>query len=303
VVATPLPGREAPPPPEGGADGRFRALPEDEKLRRREAVRVLVITGLGLNCEAETAEGFRLAGATPERVHLLDVLDGRAPRGLADYQVLALIGGFAFGDHLGAGSVFANKIRFRLYDRLLEFIERGGLALGICNGFQTMARLGMLPGFDGDYRTPLATLAPNDRLGYRNAWVRIAFDPGSPCLWTRGLSVIDVPTRHGEGKFLAASPEVLSKLEANRQIAARYVGPDGEPAREWPWNPNGSPGAVAGVCDPSGRLFGLMPHPDAFLYGFQHPLWTRRRLAGAVLDEGDGIAIFRNGVDAAAARL
>ncbi len=270
---------------------------------RRAEVRVLIITGLGLNCEAETEAAFRKVGARPERVHLLDLLDGGTGRRLYDYPVIAFIGGFAFGDHLGAGFVFANKIRFKLYDDLLEFIERGGLALGVCNGFQTMVRLGMVPGFDGDYRTPRATLAPNDRRGYRDAWVRLAFDAHSPCLWTRGLETMDLPARHGEGKFLTADPEVFERLVSGRQIAARYVGADGEPTEEWPDNPNNSPGAVAGICDPSGRLFGLMPHPDAFLYPFQHPQWTRRRLDGDLPDEGAGLAIFRNGVDAAAARL
>jgi len=179
----------------------------DLEARRRE-VRVLILTGLGLNCEEETEVAFRQAGATPERVHLLDLLEDGAAKRLADYQVLAFVGGFAFGDHLGAGFVFANKIRWQLYDQLLGFIDSGGLALGICNGFQTMARLGMLPGLDGDYRTPRATLAPNDRLGYRDAWVRLAFDADSPCVWTRGLQTMEMPTRHGEGKFLTESPEL-----------------------------------------------------------------------------------------------
>ncbi|NIM62869.1 MAG: hypothetical protein GTN89_05755, partial [Acidobacteria bacterium] len=171
----------------------FERLPDVEKAALRKNVRVLVITGLGLNCEVETAEAFRMVGAEPEQVHLLDLLEGgNAPR-LADYRVLAFIGGFAFGDHLGAGFVFANKIRYKLYDQLLEFIEAGGLALGICNGFQTMVRLGLLPGLDGDYRTPRATLAPNNRLGYRDAWVRLAFHGASPCLWTRGLSELELP--------------------------------------------------------------------------------------------------------------
>jgi len=283
----------------------FERLPLREQERRRAAVRVLVITGLGLNCEAETEAAFRMAGASPERVHLLDLLDGRAERRLYDYPVIAFIGGFAFGDHLGAGFVFANKIRWRLYDDLLEFIARGGLALGICNGFQTMVRLGMLPGFDGDYRTPRATLAPNDRRGYRDAWVRLCFESDSPCakVWTRGLTTMDLPARHGEGKFLVADPEVFDRLVTGRQITARYVGPDGQPTQEWPHNPNNSPGAVAGICDPSGRLFGLMPHPDAFLYGFQHPLWFRKRTGEAWPDQGAGLSIFRSGIDVAAARL
>jgi phosphoribosylformylglycinamidine (FGAM) synthase-like amidotransferase family enzyme len=281
----------------------FRALPEREQALRRKEVRVLILTGLGLNCEAETDAAFRMVGASPQCVHLLDVLEGGdAPR-LAGFQILAFIGGFAFGDHLGAGFVFANKIRWRLYDQLLEFIEQGGLSLGVCNGFQTMVRLGLLPGLDGDYRTPRATIAPNDKLGYRDAWVRIQFDADSPCIWTSGIDGIELPARHGEGKFLAESPELLDQLEANKQVVARYVGPDGRPTEEWPHNPNGSPRAVAGICDPSGKLFGLMPHPDAYIYPFHHPQWQRRRLQGRLPAEGEGLAIFRNGVDAVAASL
>lgn len=275
-------------------------MSEAERRRAlRAQVRVLVLTGLGLNCEAETETAFRLVGASPERVHLLDVLAGS--RRLSEFHVIAFVGGFAFGDHMGAGFVLANKIRWRLYDQLLEFIDNGGLALGICNGFQTMVRLGMLPGFDGDYRTPRATLAPNDRLGYRDAWIELRFDADSPCLWTRGLERMSLPTRHGEGKFVTESDAVLERLEAQHQIAARYVDPDGVPTEAWPHNPNGSLRAIAGICDPTGRLFGLMPHPDAYLYPFHHPRWTRER-RGEGFTEGSGLAIFRNGVDAAAAR-
>jgi len=281
----------------------FHALAQDEQARRRGEVRVLILTGLGLNCEAETEAAFRMVGASPERVHLLDVLEGNGAPRLADYSILAFIGGFAFGDHMGAGFVFANKIRWRLYDQLLEFIDGGGMALGICNGFQTMTRLGMLPGLDGDYRTPRATLAPNDRLGYRDAWVRLKFDEESPCIWTRGIDTMELPARHGEGKFVTESMELLERLESTKQITARYVDPSGKPTQDWPHNPNGSPRAVAGVCDPSGRLFGLMPHPDAYLYPFHHPGWKRQELEQTLPDEGEGLAIFRNGVDAVAAGL
>jgi phosphoribosylformylglycinamidine (FGAM) synthase-like amidotransferase family enzyme len=282
------------PPPVSGID------PED-RVQARAEVRVLVITGLGLNCEVETAEAFRRVGATPEPIHLLDLLDGRERRQLPEYQIISFVGGFAYGDHLGAGFVFANKIRWRLYDQLVEFIEGGGLALGICNGFQMMVRLGMVPGFDGDYRTPKATLAPNDRLGYWDAWVRLRVDPKSPCVWTQGIEELELPTRHGEGKFLAADGETLQRLEQGHQVAVRYVDDRGEPTEAWPANPNGSPGGVAGICDPSGRLFGLMPHPDAYLYPFQHPHWSRRRFDGSAATEGGGLAIFRCGVDAAVA--
>jgi phosphoribosylformylglycinamidine synthase len=272
-------------------------LPAAQQAALRQRVRVLILTGLGLNCEVETEVAFRLVGATPVRVHLLDLLAGEQQ--LSDYQVLAFPGGFAFGDHLGAGAVFANKIRYRLFDELVEFVSRGGFALGICNGFQTMTRLGLLPGLDGDFRTAKATLAPNDRPGYRDAWVRVVFDPASPCVWTRGLSQMDLPARHGEGKFLTAEG-VLPRLQKERLIAARYAGDDARPTQDWPANPNGSPDAVAGICDPSGRLFGLMPHPDAYLYPFHHPQWFHRPDRTTT---GEGLAIFRNGVDAAAVAL
>jgi phosphoribosylformylglycinamidine synthase len=279
---------------------RFEQLAGSEQEKRRAAVRVLVLSGLGLNCERETAFAFGRAGAAPEQVHVADLLD-RTKR-LGDYHVLAFPGGFAFGDHLGAGFVLANRLRWRLYDDLAGFVARGGLAIGICNGFQTMVRLGLLPGFDGDYRTPRATLAPNERLGYYDGWVTLTFDPASPCLWTRGLTRMEVPSRHGEGMFLPATADVLARLTRDHQIVARYAGPDGKPTQEWPFNPNGSPDAVAGICDATGRLFGLMPHPDAHLLALHHPHWMRRDRA--LLDaDGEGMAIFRNGVDAAAALL
>ena len=281
-------------PPAGTAVDSSRTL--------RSEIRVLIITGLGLNCEVETAQAFRMVGARPELVHLLDLLEGRDSRKLSDYPIISFVGGFAYGDHLGAGFVFANKIRWRLYDQLLDFIDSGGLALGICNGFQMMVRLGMLPGLDGDYRTPRATIAPNDRLGYWDTWVRLRVDPESPCLWTRGLNTLELPTRHGEGKFLVDDEGTMERLQAGRQIAVRYVDRAGEPTVSWPENPNGSPAGVAGICDPSGRLFGLMPHPDAYLYPFQHPQWSRRRYDDSEIPgEGGGLAIFRCGVDAAVA--
>jgi phosphoribosylformylglycinamidine synthase len=269
-----------------------------ERVEARRDVRVLVITGLGLNCEAETAAGFRLAGASPELVHLLDLLERPAGSRLQGYGIVAFIGGFSFGDHLGAGTVFANKLRWRLQDELLAFVARGGLALGICNGFQTLVRLGLLPGLDAA-TVPQAALAPNDRAGYRDAWVTIGFEPSSRCVWTRGLSRLELPARHGEGKFIAPAP-TIERLGAQGQIVARYLAPDGQPTMAWPYNPNGSAGAIAAVCDPSGRVMALMPHPDAYLRGVHHPRWRAHQRAGSLRDVGDGVAIFRRGVDAAA---
>jgi phosphoribosylformylglycinamidine synthase len=264
----------------------------------RSEVRVLVLTGLGLNCEEETAHGFRACGARADQVHLSDMLSSDRP--LTDYQVIAMIGGFSFGDHIAAGVVYANRLRYRMFDRILRFVGDGGLMIGICNGFQTMVKLGLLPGLDGNYGQRVATLAANDRLGYRDAWVSVAADPASPCVWTRGVDRMDLPARHGEGKFLTRDEDLMQRLRDEHLIAVRYVDEGGEPTQQWPWNPNGSPDAVAGVCDPSGRLFGLMPHPDAYLYGFNHPQWARKKLEGSFELRGDGLKIFQNGVDFAA---
>ncbi len=264
----------------------------------RSEVRVLVLTGLGLNCEEETAHGFRACGARADQVHLSDMLASDRP--LTDYQIIAMIGGFSFGDHIAAGVVYANRLRYRMFDRLLRFVGDGGLMIGICNGFQTMVKLGLLPGVDGRYGERVATLAANDRLGYRDAWVSVRADPASPCVWTRGIDRMDLPARHGEGKFLTRDESLMQRLRDEHLIAVRYVDEGGEPTQRWPWNPNGSPDAVAGVCDPSGRLFGLMPHPDAYLYGFNHPQWSRKKLDGSFELRGDGLKVFQNGVDAAA---
>jgi phosphoribosylformylglycinamidine synthase len=264
----------------------------------RSEVRVLVLTGLGLNCEEETAHGFRACGARADLVHLSDMLASDRP--LTDYQVIAMIGGFSFGDHIAAGVVYANRLRYRMFDRILRFVGDGGLMIGICNGFQTMVKLGLLPGIDGNYGERVATLAANDRLGYRDAWVSVRADPASPCVWTRGVDRMDLPARHGEGKFLTRDEGLMQRLRDDHLIAVRYVDEVGEPTQQWPWNPNGSPDAVAGVCDPSGRLFGLMPHPDAYLYGFNHPQWARKKLEGSFDLRGDGLKIFQNGVDFAA---
>ncbi len=272
-------------------------MPFDGDKSTRE-VRVLVLTGLGLNCEAETAQGFRMCGAQVDLVHLSDLLESQRAR-LAGYHIIAMIGGFSFGDHIAGGVVYANRLRYRMLDELTRFVADGGLMLGICNGFQTMVKLGLLPGFEGRFGHQQVTLTANDRLGYRDAWVRVCADSASPCVWTRGVTCMDLPARHGEGKFLARD-DVLDRLDSERLVALRYVDDQGVPTQRWPDNPNGSPGAVAGICDPSGRLFGLMPHPDAHLYPFHHPQWRRRKVSGQLSSEGEGLAIFRNGVDHAA---
>ena len=259
-------------------------------------VKALVITGYGLNCEAETSFALARAGAAVEQMHLNDLLDRR--RSLAEFQLLVLIGGFSFGDHVSAGKVFANRLKYRLREELDGFVAEGKLILGICNGFQTLVKLGMLPGFDGDYRTQRVSLAANDSGVFRDAWVRLRAEPASPCVFTRGLELFDLPVRHGEGKFCAADERVLDRLEAEAQVALRYARPEtGEPTEEYPHNPNGSARAVAGICDPTGRIFGLMPHPEGYLSPCNHPLWTRWKAEGRLPQEGAGLALFNNAVN------
>ncbi len=268
---------------------------------RAARVRALVLSGYGLNCELETEYALRVAGAEPERVHINDLVARRVA--LSDFHILAFIGGFAWADDHGAGVILATKLRHHLGDDILGFIAGGGLVIGICNGFQALVNLGLLPGFEAGRFKREAALTYNDCGTFRDQWVHLRAAP-SPCVFTRGLDRIDLPMRHAEGKFVA-SPETLERLGAQKQIVLRYAMPDGRPARgAFPWNPNGAMDDIAGICDPSGRVFGLMPHPEAYNHQTNHPDWTRwhpdaeppeRR---ALLDrEGEGIALFRNAVE------
>lgn len=265
-------------------------------------IRVMVPTGYGLNCEAETRAAFEQLGARVVLVHAADLFAD--PRRLEDCSIVAFIGGFSFGDHVASGRVFANRLRARLGDALAGFVADRGLVIGMCNGFQVMTKLGMLPGplHADDPAEVTRQLGPqrvsvvgNDRLGYRDAWVRMRCDPESPCVWTRGLDWLESPSRHGEGK-LVFGVGVREQLEAEHRIPVRYVDEHGRASAHWPSNPNGSPGGAAGICDRSGRVFGLMPHPEAFLYRENHPRWLVRPDAPS---HGLGLSVFANGLRAA----
>ena len=251
---------------------------------------VVIPTGFGINCEAETAHAFRLAGGSPQQLHLNDLAG--EPALLASARILALAGGFSFGDHLGAGKAFANRLRRGLGDALQSFVADGGLVLGICNGFQTMVRLGLVPGGAGADQQ--VGLAPNSHGCFYDGWVTLTVDPESPCIYTRGISTLEVPVRHGEGR-LVCGEAVLGTIRQGHLAAVRYAGAEGQPTTSFPENPNGSVDAVAGLCDPSGRLFGLMPHPEAFLYPENHPAWRRR--GGGPGGTGDGLQVFVNAVE------
>ena len=258
--------------------------------------RVLIITGNGLNCEAESQVAWERAGAFAHRGHLHDLLS--SPSLLRAHQALMFIGGFSYGDHMGSGLVMGLRVRNALRDELFRFIDSGGLILGVCNGFQVMIKIGLLPGLDGDYFTQRLALMQNDSGHFRNDWVELKFEPNSPCVFTRGLDMMPLPIRHGEGKVFTPDRRLLDRLEQAGCVACRYVDPeDGQPTGRYPCNPNGSLNAIAGLSDPSGRVFGLMPHPEAYLFPENHPAWDLDRHRGRLPQEGLGLRIFRNAVD------
>jgi phosphoribosylformylglycinamidine synthase len=263
-----------------------------------------VLTGYGLNCDRETTHAFELAGAEADRIHVNQLLMGERIGEVArleDYQILAFIGGFSWGDDHGAGVLLATKLLYNIGEQLLDFIESGNLVIGICNGFQALVNLGMLPGFAGDYRTRQVALIGNDCGSFRDQWVNLQVSTDSPCVFTRGLAQLELPVRHGEGKFYAEEAVITRLLEKN-QVVLRYADSEGEPAAGgFPENPNGSLEDIAGICDSTGRVFGLMPHPEAFHHWTNHPDWTRlkegyRRSGQPYPQEGLGIQIFRNAV-------
>ncbi len=262
-------------------------------------VRSIVIYGNGTNCEVETAHACKLAGSDDvDIVHISDLIHG--VKRLDDYHFLNLPGGFLDGDDLGAGQAGANRLRYavvkgtgeRLLDQLVRFIGEGKLVLGICNGFHLMVKLGLLPGFDGRHTEQEVTLTYNDSGRFEDRWAYLKANKGSPCVFTRDIDRVYLPLRHGEGKFITRDASVLERLHAERLAVLQYASAEGEPVMEYPHNPNGSVDAIAGICDPTGRIFGLMPHPEAYLHYTNHPRWTREALP----EEGQGLAFFRNAV-------
>ncbi len=260
------------------------------------APRVAIITGYGINSDNELAEAFRLAGGLPTKTHVGDLIAGQAK--LSDFDLIAFPGGFSFGDHIASGRVFANKLRSHLGDQLLAARERRVPMVGICNGFQVLVKLGLLPGSGLGELNQNATLTTNDSGRFEDRWCQLQTVSGTSCLWTRGISQITLPVRHGEGKFIPGSEALLASWRAAGQVCLRYVQADGNRPAEgnvpYPANPNGSVDDIAGVCTPDGLVFGLMPHPEAFIFAHHHPRWQALGLQG----DGAGLAFFRNAVAA-----
>lgn len=248
--------------------------------------RAIVLRTAGTNCDNETAAAFKIAGGEPELVHINEL--ARGEKFLKDYQILAIPGGFTYGDDIASGKILANEIKYKLNEDIKNFINSGKLIIGICNGFQALVKAGILPGINSGAME--ATLSFNDSGSFIDKWVYLKSGSrfkvqGSKerCVWTKNIpETIYLPIAHGEGKFIPRDNNILNQLRKNGQIVFKYVD-----------NPNGSIDDIAGICDITGRVLGMMPHPERHCLGTQHPRWTR----GGLKEFGDGLAIFKNGVD------
>jgi phosphoribosylformylglycinamidine synthase len=266
---------------------------------------VLILRAPGTNCDQDTAFAFETAGATTDVLHVNRVLESAAV--LDRFQILCIPGGFCYGDDVAAGQILAVQMRHHLAGRLAEFKAAGKLILGICNGFQVIIKSGVLLDDESPHGPP-ATLTYNDSGKYEDRWVRLGVS-GDKCVFLRGIERMYLPVAHGEGKFIARDDAALARLEAAGQLALRYVPLNGHGKHTensvlstqysglgshlpFPDNPNGSMADVAGVCDTTGRVLGLMPHPERHLDTTHHPRWTRGE-AGPV---GDGLQLFVNAV-------
>ena len=255
--------------------------------------KALVIRAAGTNCNNETALAFELAGAAAEQVHINELI--RGIKEINDYHILAIPGGFSYGDDLGSGNVFANQLAIKLRQQLEDFITSGKLVIGICNGFQVIIKMGLLPALNWLYVQD-ATLTNNDSGKFEDRWVYMKAENDS--IFTQGIKRVYMPVNHGEGKF-EASGKVFEQLRKNKLIKLKYTDERGNETLQYPYNPNGSTLGIAAITNKEGNVFGMMPHPEKFVTKYTHPRWTRENLP----EEGDGLRIFRNMVEYAEAKL
>jgi len=260
-------------------------------------VKSIVLSGYGINCQIETAYCLKKCNSDVEIVHINDLLS--RTKNLMNYQILVIPGGFSFGDDITSGKVLANKLRFKI-DEIYKFIEEGNLILGICNGFQVLVKSEILPEINDSkyvaHKTQEATLIFNDSGKFEDRWVYLNTNEKSKCVWTKNLSRMFLPVRHGEGKFFCEN-KILTKIKENEQIVMQYVDKNGNFAG-YPDNPNGSVENIAGICNKTGRVFGLMPHPEAYNCSENNPLckFNDNKFP-------QGTEIFRNGVQFAEKNL
>jgi phosphoribosylformylglycinamidine synthase len=254
--------------------------------------RVLVVRAPGTNCDVETAYAFELAGGDPIRLHVNQLIEQPS---IADaYQILCFPGGFSYGDDIAAGRIAAVQWQTKLSETLEAFRTKDRLVLGICNGFQIMMRLGIF--FEDSEETPPATLTWNNQARFETRWVHLKPE-SDHCVFLRGINQIYLPMAHAEGRLLTRDAAAKEQLQRNHQFAIRYCDPQGntgDAPLPFPINPNGAEGNIAGICDASGRIFGLMPHPERFLDPTNHPAWTRHE---SLPQHGDGLKIFQNAIE------
>jgi len=260
-------------------------------MRKNKKAKVLIPVGFGLNCQEETAHAFRESGADiVDKIHVNEII--KNPSNIENYNILAFIRGFSFGDHISAGKVLANKFKYKLKKQLENFIEENKLIIGICNGFQVLVKLGLLPAIKGSFIQE-ATLTENKCEHFYDGWVNLKVNKNSKTVFTRNLEKIELPVRHGEGRIVFKNKKILDKLIYNEQIVLHYLDEDDNITTEYPYNPNGSVRGIAGICDTTGKVFGLMPHPEAYIDFYTHPNWRNKPKK----KYGDGYFIFKNCVD------
>lgn len=254
--------------------------------------KVLILRAPGTNCDLETEFAFEQAGAQAERVHINRLIE--QPSLGADAQILCLPGGFSYGDDIAAGRILAGQIRNHLSDLLHQYKTSDKLVLGICNGFQVLIQTGVLleDNFGGDAQ---ATLTDNESGKFEDRWVNLAAD-SEKCVFLKGIERMYLPVAHAEGRFVTKQTSLLDQLGSNHRLVLKYCRPPQHATNgkvPYPENPNGSDGHVAGICDDTGRVFGLMPHPERFIDRTHHPRWTREELP----NEGEGLQVFKNAVN------
>ena len=263
---------------------------------------VLVLRAAGTNCDAEAVHAFGAAGGRVEERRLAEVVE--KPALLREAAILVFPGGFTFGDDVASGAVFAVKLRARLLPELLRAVENGRLVLGVCNGFQILVRAGLLPALAGPGTPGEASLGFNDSARFEDRWVTLE-GTSDRCPWVKKGDLVDCPVAHGEGKFVPRDDGVLRRLRENDQVVVRYrmpathtpnqglFGSEKPAPGTYPFNPNGSVDDIAGICDPTGRVFGLMPHPERNALPWHHPGAGRRPRPGG---SGSGLRVFENAV-------
>lgn len=250
--------------------------------------KAIILRTAGTNCDMESAYAAETAGFEAERVHINRVASGEVK--LDDYSFLFIPGGFSYGDDIAAGKIMALELNKRLGDQLLKFEEQEKLVLGVCNGFQVLIKTGLMPFHTQRPEEMRATLTINDSGKYEDRWIYLKSEPDTVCVFTRNMKpVIQLPVAHAEGKFMVKSGSDIEELETYGQVVLRYTSRCAD-VPSYPEDPNGSFDHIAGVCNRSGTILGLMPHPERFLTKYTHPRWTRENLP----EEGDGAAFFRN---------